>query len=43
VAEPVLGKSGAISTLSRAHGWFVINESSQGLTENSLIEVFLYS
>jgi molybdopterin molybdotransferase len=43
VAEPVLGKSGAISTLSRAHGWFAIDENSQGLTENSLIEVFLYS
>jgi molybdopterin molybdotransferase len=42
VAEPVLGKSGAISTLSRAHGWFLIDENSQGLTEGTSVEVTLY-
>ncbi|SDP61820.1 molybdopterin molybdotransferase MoeA [Desulforhopalus singaporensis] len=41
-AEPVLGKSGSISTLSRAHGYFLIDEASQGVQENSTIKVFLY-
>ncbi len=43
LAEPVLGKSGSISTLSRAHGYFEIEESSQGVTENSTVKVFLFS
>ncbi len=43
VAHPVLGKSGSISTLSRAHGYFLIDESSQGITADSDVEVFLYS
>lgn len=42
IASPVLGKSGSISTLSRAHGFFYIDEDSQGLTENSEIEVHLF-
>jgi molybdopterin molybdotransferase len=42
VAEPVLGKSGAITTLSRAHGWFLIDEHSQGVTKGTPIEVTLY-
>lgn len=41
-AEPILGKSGSISTLSRAHGYFEIDEDSQGLLENTTIKVFLY-
>ncbi len=41
-AVPVLGKSGSISTLSRAHGYFLIDEDSQGVTENSAIKVFLF-
>lgn len=41
-AEPVLGKSGSISTLSRAHGYFLITEDSQGATENSVIKVHLF-
>ncbi len=43
IAEPVLGKSGSISTLSRAHGFVVIPEPLQGLTENSEVEVYLYT
>ncbi len=43
VAQPVLGKSGSISTLSRAHGYFLIDESSQGVTEDTEVEVFLYT
>ena len=42
VAEPVLGKSGAITTLSRAHGFFLIDEDSQGLTKDTEVKVTLY-
>ncbi len=42
IADPVMGRSGAISTLSKAHGYFLIDEDSQGLTQGSTIEVFLY-
>lgn len=42
-AEPILGKSGSISTLSRAHGSFQIDEDSQGVTENTAIKVYLYT
>jgi molybdopterin molybdotransferase len=41
MAQPVLGKSGSISTLSRAHGYFFIDESSQGLERNSEVRVHL--
>lgn len=43
IAEPVLGRSGAISTLSRAHGYFLIDEESQGVNQDSLVEVYIYS
>jgi molybdopterin molybdotransferase len=42
IAEPILGKSGSISTLSRSDGYFLIDEDSQGVTENSAIKVYLY-
>jgi len=42
VAEPVLGKSGAITSISRAHGYFLIDEDSQGLTQDSEVKVVLY-
>ncbi|MFV0436571.1 MAG: gephyrin-like molybdotransferase Glp [Desulfopila sp.] len=42
VAEPVLGRSGAISTLARAHGYFFIAEDSQGASEGATVEVYLY-
>lgn len=42
-AEPILGKSGSISTLSRAHGYFLIDEDSQGVTEDSVIKVYLFA
>ena len=41
-AMPVLGKSGSISTLSRAHGFLIIEEPLQGLTEDTEVEVYLY-
>ena len=42
VAVPILGKSGSISTLSRSNGYFLIEEDSQGVTENSVIKVYLF-
>jgi len=41
-AYPVLGKSGALSTMVRADGFIVIEESCQGLREGESVEVFLY-
>ena len=40
LAIPVLGKSGSISTLSRAHGYFLIDEASQGLNKDTQVEVY---
>lgn len=41
-AHPVLGKSGAISTLSKAHGYFLIDENVQGHNAGELVKVFIY-
>lgn len=41
-ADPVMGKSGAISTLSGADGYFIIDEESQGVTRDTIVEVYLY-
>lgn len=41
-AYPVLGKSGSISTLSRAHGYIVIEEALQGLAAETKVKVHLY-
>lgn len=41
LAVPVLGKSGSISTLSRAHGYFLIDEASQGLNKGATVQVHL--
>jgi molybdopterin molybdotransferase len=41
LAKPVLGKSGSISTLSRAHGYFRIDESLQGLAKDSVVNVHM--
>ncbi|MEE4314275.1 MAG: molybdopterin molybdotransferase MoeA, partial [Desulfofustis sp.] len=40
--HPILGRSGAISTMSRADGYFLINEDSQGLAEGEQVEVYIY-
>ena len=42
LADPVLGKSGSISTLSRSDGYFFIEEDSQGLLEHSIVKVHLF-
>lgn len=41
-AYPILGKSGSISTLSRADGFFVIDEESQGVSMDDQVLVYLY-
>jgi molybdopterin molybdotransferase len=41
-AHPIMGKSGSISTLSKAHGYFLIDEDSQGVSEETIVEVYLY-
>ena len=41
-AYPVLGKSGALSTMVQADGYLVIEESSQGLYEHEIVEVVLF-
>jgi molybdopterin molybdotransferase len=41
-ADPVLGKSGAITTISHAHGYFFIDEESQGLTKDTEVKITLY-
>jgi len=41
-ATPVLGKSGALSTLVEAEGYFVIEESSQGIEKGAEVTVYLY-
>jgi molybdopterin molybdotransferase len=41
LASPVLGKSGSISTLSRAHGYFLIPEDAQGIHKNTTVKVHL--
>ena len=42
-AEPVLGKSGLITTMVRAHGEIVIPRKSEGLQKGTTVQVALYS
>ncbi len=39
---PILAKSGAISSLSRAHGYLIIGESSQGIEQYARVTVELF-
>ncbi len=41
-AHPVLGKSGALSTMVKADGYLIIDEDSQGAYEDEIVEVFLF-
>jgi len=42
VAEPVFGKSGLITTLTQANGYFVIDRDSEGLQAGQTVMVNLY-
>jgi molybdopterin molybdotransferase len=41
-AYPVLGKSGALSTMVKADGYFIIEDSCQGIEMGTEVEVYLY-
>jgi len=41
-AYPILGKSGALSTMVKAHGYVEIAEKLQGLKEGEMVEVRLF-
>jgi molybdopterin molybdotransferase len=41
-AHPILGKSSALSTMVKAHGYIEIAEKLQGLKEGELVEVRLF-
>lgn len=41
-AHPVLGKSGALSTMVKADGYVIIPENSQGLYEGEMVQVYLF-
>jgi molybdopterin molybdotransferase len=41
-AYPILGKSGALSTMVKAHGYIEIAEKLQGLKEGEIVEVRLF-
>lgn len=42
IAEPVLGKSGLLSTLVQADGYILIPDYKEGLHANEMVEVILY-
>ncbi len=41
-AYPVLGKSGALSTMVKAHGYIIIDEKQQGLLQGETVGVLLF-
>lgn len=42
VASPILGKSGAITLLSKADGFFIISEDLEGVYKDSMVDVYLF-
>lgn len=40
VAKPILGKSGLISTLSRAYGYVIIDKNTEGIEAGALVSVW---
>lgn len=40
VAEPILGKSGLITTLTKADGYLLIEQNKEGLQKGEIVEVF---
>ena len=42
MAEPVLGKSGLMTTLTKADGYTMIGVNEEGLKEGQLVEVVLF-
>ena len=42
VAQPIFGKSGLISTLTRAHGYFMLDRNREGLSQGETVLVHLF-
>ncbi|AFM23914.1 molybdopterin molybdotransferase MoeA [Desulfomonile tiedjei] len=42
-ATPVMGKSGMVSSMVRAHGYFIIQTDCEGLYKGDLVKVYLFS
>jgi molybdopterin molybdotransferase len=42
IAEPVFGKSGMISTLTRADGYIIIDMNTEGLRKDEPVLVYLF-
>ncbi|MEW5948306.1 MAG: gephyrin-like molybdotransferase Glp [Thermodesulfobacteriota bacterium] len=42
VAEPVFGKSGLISTMTKAHGLIRVDMNTEGLDKDSIVDVYLF-
>jgi molybdopterin molybdotransferase len=42
IADPVFGKSGLISTMTRADGLIKIDINTEGLDKDSLVDVYLF-
>lgn len=40
IAEPILGKSGLITTLTKADGYIMIEQNKEGLQKDEIVEVF---
>nr|WP_305146561.1 hypothetical protein [Anaerovorax odorimutans] len=41
IAKPIFGKSGLMTTLSRAHGYTMIDTNKEGLKEGEIVQVAL--
>ena len=42
IAQPVLGKSGMIYTMSRADGYIIIDKNQEGLKKGQNVQVFMF-
>ncbi|MCL2557399.1 MAG: hypothetical protein FWE09_02880, partial [Treponema sp.] len=42
IAQPIFGKSGMISTLTKADGYIVIDRNKEGLEKNDATQVYLF-
>jgi len=42
IAEPIFGKSGLITTLTKADGYFMIDRNAEGLSEGQIVLVHLF-
>ena len=43
IADPVFGKSGLITTLTKADGYFIVDRDTEGLKTGETVKVYLFS